>query len=359
MDNTAVKQSFLVLKLQCLECHHAVRFVEITSANGVYYCVSCKNLYLLQNNIIVCLPKKFEIKEPYVQFYKRHTQFFVRNHTLRSAIERIIKRLPHKRNLKWEDEDVEYWDKKYGAAIGALSSLRSYTRERYLFRSLRKSFKKGDYILEIGSGLAESVTKFFSPRSYAYTYIASDYSYKALLELQKYYKNQKNILYVQCLGNRVPFKAASIDHVICLGVLHHLPEKEKHLTDIIRVLKPGGLLLLNEVYARAYQLPGPMMRWVEHFIEPAHSAHEERVNWKRMEKILQSDGRMIVEHHEYSPTRTLLVRLFNDQIENSQFLTEFVLLLDEITMHTLGKIWKLFNSGACLIVYQKKGMHEG
>lgn len=341
-------------KLCCLECGKVVKYNKIHKESGIWICTSCKNIYLAELGILVCLPKKIEIKKPYLKFKKDYAQFFARNNFFCRAIDNIIRKLPVQRHLQWEDEDVEYWNSRYEKGTGALSSLRLHTREEYLFKDLRRKFQKDDCILEIGSGLAESVSQLFPPSNYPYTYLASDYSYKALVVLRRTFGKRGNVIYIQCLGNMLPFKEGSIDHVICLGVLHHMPKKEKHLTGIIKVLKSKGLLVLNEVYSRDYQLPRPIMRWVEHFIEPHHSAHEERVNWKRMKNILGKNGHMLVEHHEYSPTRTLLIRLFGTQIERSTVLTKFCIVLDEVTIKSLGRLWKLFDAGACLIVFQKK-----
>jgi len=352
--------------LACIECGQEVTYLKINEGNGLFYCNACKNINLLEKNIIVCLPKEYEIKYTYWNFYKTHTNFLEKNRKIKNALKKIIQSLPEKRRSLWEDEDVSYWNKLYANArkisgnakmieehVDAVSGLRLYTREKYLFRTLQKIYKKNSYVLEIGCGMAQTVKRIFSPLSYDYTYIASDYSHNALTYLQKTFGKRNNVIYIQCLGNRLPFKASSLDSIICLGVLHHMPQKEMHLKDIIHILRKHGLLVLNEVYLREYQLPDFFMRQVEKFIEPQHSAHEERVNWKKMKSILSTKGTMLVEHHEYSPTRTLLVRLFNNQIEHSIIFTKLCLLLDELTIKTIGKMWKLFDAGACLIVYKK------
>jgi SAM-dependent methyltransferase len=47
----------------------------------------------------------------------------------------------------------------------------------------------------------------------------------------------------------LPYKNESFDAVYCFGVLHHIPEVEKAVSEIVRVLKPGGLFL-GMVYNR-------------------------------------------------------------------------------------------------------------
>ena len=44
---------------------------------------------------------------------------------------------------------------------------------------------------------------------------------------------------------------ASFDAVICIGVLMHIPDVEKALQELVRVLRPGGYLIIAEANASA------------------------------------------------------------------------------------------------------------
>ena len=48
--------------------------------------------------------------------------------------------------------------------------------------------------------------------------------------------------------HRLPFPDALYDRILCVGVLHHLPERGPVLREVARVLRPGGTLALG-VYA--------------------------------------------------------------------------------------------------------------
>jgi ubiquinone/menaquinone biosynthesis C-methylase UbiE len=52
---------------------------------------------------------------------------------------------------------------------------------------------------------------------------------------------------------RVPARAESLDAVFGFGVLHHVPDWESALREIVRVLKPGGAYYLEELYPSLYQ----------------------------------------------------------------------------------------------------------
>jgi len=45
--------------------------------------------------------------------------------------------------------------------------------------------------------------------------------------------------------NALPFDDASFDCVICSEVLEHIPEHEKALSELVRVLKPHGNLVVS------------------------------------------------------------------------------------------------------------------
>ena len=52
--------------------------------------------------------------------------------------------------------------------------------------------------------------------------------------------------FIQGTGHQLPFADNAFDHVICSEVLEHIPNYASFLSEIQRVLKPGGLLLFAE-----------------------------------------------------------------------------------------------------------------
>jgi ubiquinone/menaquinone biosynthesis C-methylase UbiE len=52
---------------------------------------------------------------------------------------------------------------------------------------------------------------------------------------------------------RIPARSGSLDAVFGFGILHHVPDWESALKEIIRVLKPGGVYYLEELYPSLYQ----------------------------------------------------------------------------------------------------------
>lgn len=67
---------------------------------------------------------------------------------------------------------------------------------------------------------------------------------------------------VEASAELLPFPAASFDAVTCMGVVHHTPDDARAIRELIRVLRPGGRLMLM-VYHRnslLYRITFPLAR---------------------------------------------------------------------------------------------------
>ena len=65
---------------------------------------------------------------------------------------------------------------------------------------------------------------------------------------------QSDITYYD--GQRLPYEEASFDYVLCIEVLEHVPDPTAFLTDLQRVLRQGGTLILTVPWsARLHHLP--------------------------------------------------------------------------------------------------------
>lgn len=61
-------------------------------------------------------------------------------------------------------------------------------------------------------------------------------------------KNEKNVRVTQGSVSNIPFNDNTFDFVICLGVLHHIPNTQQALIDVVKKLKKGGTILLYLYY---------------------------------------------------------------------------------------------------------------
>jgi ubiquinone/menaquinone biosynthesis C-methylase UbiE len=61
-------------------------------------------------------------------------------------------------------------------------------------------------------------------------------------------KDKKNVRVTQASSDLIPFADESFDFVMSLGVLHHIPDTQQALNDLICKLKQGGFALLYFYY---------------------------------------------------------------------------------------------------------------
>ena len=91
----------------------------------------------------------------------------------------------------------------------------------------------------------------------------------------------------------LPFKNNSFDVVICSEVLEHIPDDEKAVSELIRILKPGKIL--------AVSIPRAWPEWIcWQLSDEYHNANMGHVRIYSKQKIIekiQSKGPKYVSHH--------------------------------------------------------------
>jgi len=118
------------------------------------------------------------------------------------------------------------------------------TSVKNCFTSIDK-FGKPDKILEIGVGegqITEICLSIFANAQYTAADIAS-----GILEVakKKLIEHKHKISFeIQDIKN-MPYENNSFDLIICCEVLEHVPEPQKGLTEIFRVLKPNGFAVVS------------------------------------------------------------------------------------------------------------------
>jgi ubiquinone/menaquinone biosynthesis C-methylase UbiE len=140
----------------------------------------------------------------------------------------------------------------------------------------------GGTVLEIGCGQGAGVDVIFRRFDAAHVCgidldpVQIDRARKRLLE-----KYAGRVTLMQGDAERLPFANASFDAVFDFGALHHVPDWQRSIAEIRRVLKPGGTLFFEEVTRAALQ------RWVyrmffEHPVENRFSDAEFLAEMERL-----------------------------------------------------------------------------
>lgn len=121
---------------------------------------------------------------------------------------------------------------------------------------------KGKRVLDVGCGYCYH-TRRLADRGLTIT--AVDFSSVALDHARENLTKAgiaDKVTLQQADATALPFEDSSFDHVLMWGVLMHVPQAEKALLELGRVLKPGGKLVLSETNARSFEV-----RFVEPTIE--------------------------------------------------------------------------------------------
>ncbi len=102
-----------------------------------------------------------------------------------------------------------------------------------------KRLERGSHILEIGAGSGFDAKEFAD----AYALTLSDVSPETLN--RTYAKMGEKATYVAADGEHLPFAHESFDAVYMIAVFHHFEKFERALSECVRVLKPGGQIIIG------------------------------------------------------------------------------------------------------------------
>lgn len=153
-------------------------------------------------------------------------------------------------------EDVqEYWDNNPLCSniipyeVGTEEYFDYYDKLRIEIESLKRSYEiheyedfKGKKVLDVGCGNGYVSSLFAKEGAYAY---GIDITPTGIKLCQKRFQTMGLSGDFQVANAEdLPFKDNTFDCVTSMGVLHHVPNTEKAVQEIYRVLKPGGRLIV-------------------------------------------------------------------------------------------------------------------
>jgi SAM-dependent methyltransferase len=114
-------------------------------------------------------------------------------------------------------------------------------------------------LLDVGAG--ESPWREMAPYV---EYVAADAKHADSFGMRQ----RPDIVYYD--GSKLPFPEGSFDHVLCTEVLEHVAEPRRFLSEIRRVLRSGGTLILTVPWsARLHHLPHDYHRFSRYALNAA------------------------------------------------------------------------------------------
>ena len=102
-------------------------------------------------------------------------------------------------------------------------------------------FKASDRVLDVGCGQGIYLARL--ARSYGFKGVGIDISRKSIEYAQKHLAD-KRLRFEAGEAIKLPFTEASFDKVVSFDALEHIEAQEKAVKEMVRVLKPGGRLLV-------------------------------------------------------------------------------------------------------------------
>jgi ubiquinone/menaquinone biosynthesis C-methylase UbiE len=111
------------------------------------------------------------------------------------------------------------------------------------FYKFASQFVNAKYVLDVGCGYGYGIE--YMLRKGATFCIGLDYSKKAIKFAKMNYQDTNLQYYVMDATNLSYFHDQSFDVVLSIEVIEHLPDANKHICEISRVMKSGGILVLS------------------------------------------------------------------------------------------------------------------
>jgi SAM-dependent methyltransferase len=136
------------------------------------------------------------------------------------------------------------YDGARGALLATASALSgNLASAERLFRDHIFDLRGLTTILDVGSGAAQLTLPMLKYADPKVQIVCSDLSPKMLRRAKARVRNHRPH-YVSCDVERLPFGNESFDGVTCGFVLEHLPDPRDGLAEIVRVMRPGGRLMI-------------------------------------------------------------------------------------------------------------------
>ena len=128
---------------------------------------------------------------------------------------------------RFSDEDIEQIGKSYFSFLD------------------NTIINKDTYVLDVGCGTGRW-TKYLSGKV---KFIEAIDPSKAIFYADKLLKNIDNVRLSIASTDNIPFPDETFDFVMSVGVLHHIPDTQKAMTDCVKKVKKGGFFYVYLYYA--------------------------------------------------------------------------------------------------------------
>lgn len=193
------------------------------------------------------------------------------------------------KSLKIEKEIIKKFDEAGGEVVDDFVGASNFEWKEIL-DFFGHSGRTGNKLLDVGAGKGKFSKKL---KEKGFDIIAVEPSVKLLEAGKKLYPD---INFIQASVTSLPFPDDVFDYVLCVEVLEHIPDTEKAIKEMARVLKSGGKMLIIDKNIISlhptYLIPTFLWKWfLEHcnkWMYPKNFPFREKyfVPWK-VNKIMK------------------------------------------------------------------------
>ena len=154
--------------------------------------------------------------------------------------------MDYKNHIEHYKKDAEFFDYFPHTAVSEQEMIRRYQEYSHLYK-----IKRNDKILEIGSGAGYSAKIFDISIAHYFPFDISTYNLRKIKE-----GLSSEIFPVSGDVYKMPFTDGSFNLILLAEVLEHLGDTQMALTEIRRILKSGGSLIVSVPYKEiiSYQM---------------------------------------------------------------------------------------------------------
>ncbi len=242
------------------------------------------------------------------------------------------------------EANAEFWNEPCGTALARSIGIVEITPEAlaqfdaayfdyypYLLPLVERAGIAGRTVLEIGVGFG-SVGQYVAQRAAAYHAVDIAEEPVGLLRLRLAFLGVPGDLVRQGSALDLPYPANSFDAVISIGTLHHTGDLTRSVSEVRRVLRPGGIALVMvynrhsfrrltrwpklKVSAAFGRLRGPadreLRRMYDQRSDGTAAPHTDFTSAGEANKLFREYAEARVERHNFDEYRLWKVRLHRD-----------------------------------------------
>jgi ubiquinone/menaquinone biosynthesis C-methylase UbiE len=192
---------------------------------------------------------------------------------------------------------------RFGQLAESYVTSQSHAKGYDLDRLVEIASPQADWlVLDVATGGGHTALK-FAP--HVCKVVATDLTPRMLAAAEKFIRDQgmTNVVFEPADAEALPFGDDAFELVTCRIAPHHFPDCARFIGEGRRVLKPGGLLLVQDHLLPEDQAAARYIDAFERLRDPSHNRAFNHSEWQRM--FVQADLR--VEHTEEITKRHLLI----------------------------------------------------